>query len=93
MLKFAILFSIMIMRYYGKGGFYMSYGLLDQAGNVFIPEKIDCSAEVTGDFGLFKLVHRYVCSQVKTAESKFVFPVTEIISQRGYSDAVPSVLY
>lgn len=66
----------------------MSYGLLDQEGNVFIPEKIDCSAEVTGDFGLFKLVHRYVCSQVKTNDSKFVFPITDTMQMVSFSASI-----
>lgn len=55
----------------------MSYGLVDSAGNVFMPEKIDCSAEVTGDFGLFKLVHTYICGDIKATDARFVFPVTD----------------
>lgn len=66
----------------------MSYGLLDRSGNVFIPEKIDCSAEVTGDFGLFKLVHTYVCTQVKTSDSKFIFPVTDTMQIVSFSASI-----
>lgn len=66
----------------------MSYGLMDQSGNVFIPEKIDCSAEVTGDFGLFRLVHTYVCSEVKTTDTKFVFPVTDTMQIVSFSATI-----
>lgn len=66
----------------------MSYGLMDQSGNVFIPEKIDCSAEVTGDFGLFRLVHTYVCSEVKTTDTKFIFPVTDTMQIVSFSATI-----
>ena len=66
----------------------MSYGLLDNTGNVLIPEKIDCSANVTGDFGLFRLVHTYVCTQVKTEEIKFVFPITDTMQMVSFSASV-----
>ncbi len=66
----------------------MSYGLVDQSGNVFIPENIDCSAEVTGDFGLFRLVHTYVCNEVKTTESKFIFPVTDTMQIVSFSATI-----
>lgn len=66
----------------------MSYGLIDQAGNIFIPEKIDCFAEVTGDFGLFKLVHNYVCTQVKSLDAKFIFPVTDTMQMVSFSASI-----
>ena len=66
----------------------MSYGLVDHAGNVFIPEKIECSAEVTGDFGLFKLVHNYICTQVKTTDTKFIFPVTDTMQIVSFSASI-----
>lgn len=66
----------------------MSYGLIDQSGNVFIPEKIDCTAEVTGDFGLFKLVHKYICTQSKIMDSKFIFPVTDTMQIVSFSATI-----
>ncbi len=66
----------------------MSYGLLDSTGNVLIPEKIDCTADVTGDFGLFRLVHKYVCSQVKTDGVKFVFPITDTMQMVSFTASV-----
>ena len=66
----------------------MSYGLVDQSGNVFVPEKIECSAEVTGDFGLFKLVHNYICGQVKTNDTKFIFPVTDTMKIVSFSASI-----
>lgn len=66
----------------------MSYGLLDSSGNVFTPEKIDCNAEVTGDFGLFKLVHTYVCTQSKAESVKFIFPVTDTMHMVSFSASV-----
>jgi len=71
-----------------RGGFCVSYGLVDQSGNVFTPEHIDCSAEVTGDFGLFRLVHTYVCNEVKTTESKFIFPVTDTMQLVSFSATI-----
>lgn len=66
----------------------MSYGLLDSEGNVFTPEKIDCIAEVTGDFGLFKLVHNYVCTQSKAEGIKFIFPVTDTMHIVSFNASV-----
>ena len=55
----------------------MSYGLVDNEGKIYIPDKIECNAEVTDDFGLFTIVHNYVFDSAKTAEAKFIFPVTD----------------
>ncbi len=66
----------------------MSYGLIDCEGNIFIPEKINCSAEVTGDFGLFTLTHTYVCSDAKYTGAKFVFPVTDTMQVVSFSAAI-----
>ncbi len=65
----------------------MSYGLVDKTGNVLVPEKIDCKADVTGDFGLFRLVHRYVCNQAK-ADVNFVFPVTDTMQMVSFCASV-----
>jgi len=66
----------------------VSYGLLDDSGNVFTPDKIDCSAEVTGDFGLFRLVHTYVCTQSKAEGLKFIFPVTDTMHMVSFTASV-----
>lgn len=71
-----------------KGGIKVSYGLVDSTGNVFMPEKIDCSAEVTGDFGLFKLVHTYVCGDIKSTSAKFIFPVTDTIQVVSFNCSI-----
>lgn len=55
----------------------MSYGLMDNDGRAFVPEKIECQANVTDDFGIFKLKHTYVLDENEPAcNSKFIFPVT-----------------
>ena len=75
----------------------MSYGLINSEGNAMIPEKVDCSAEITGDFGLFKLVHTYICSDTKIVNAKFSFPVKDtmqivsfkaVINDRQLSSAI-----
>ncbi len=89
MLKFAILFSIMIIyKFMLRGGVIVSYGLVDNSGNVFTPKKIDCTAEVTGDFGLFKLTHTYVCGDIKTTEAKFIFPVTDTMQIVSFNTVI-----
>ena len=66
----------------------MSYGLLDLEGNVLVPEKIDCNAEVTGDFGLFTLSHTYICSEPKCLGVKFVFPVSDTMQVVSFAATV-----
>lgn len=66
----------------------MSYGLIDCNSNILIPGKIDCKAEVTGDFGLFTLSHTYVCSEPKITDAKFIFPVTDTMQVVSFSATI-----
>ncbi len=63
----------------------MSYGLLDNNGRVFVPATIDCDANVTDDFGLFKLVHNYEIDVDAPCELKFVFPVSNAMHIVSFS--------
>lgn len=53
----------------------MSYGLLTENG-VLEPISIQCTAEVTDDFGLFRLVHIYQAGAADAGAAYYVFPVT-----------------
>lgn len=55
----------------------MSYGLIDADGHIFVPANIDCFAEVTDDFGLFTLTHKYICDTAKSVDVKYIFPLTD----------------
>lgn len=57
----------------------MSYGLVDKTGRIYVPVNIECTADVTDDFGFFKLVHKYKCDTVKAENTKFIFPVSDSI--------------
>lgn len=66
----------------------MSYGLIDRDGKIFVPEKIECQAEVTDDFGLFTLVHTYTCDIVKSEKVRFVFPVTDTMEVVSFKASI-----
>ena len=67
----------------------MSYGLIDNNGKVFVPAAIDCSANVTDDFGLFKLTHTYsVCDGEAPCDVKFIFPVTNTMQIVSFAASV-----
>ncbi len=66
----------------------MPYGFMEHSGTLFVPEEIDCCAEVSADFGLFKLVHTYVCTQPKACDTRFVFPVTDTMQIVSFSATI-----
>ncbi|MBQ6907317.1 MAG: VWA domain-containing protein [Clostridia bacterium] len=66
----------------------MAYGLLDNLGNIYIPDNISCNAEVTDDFGLFKLVHEYSIDISNTTAAKYIFPVTDTMEMVSFKAVI-----